>query len=51
MDPFAGSGSTLEAAELEGFDWIGVEKEDEYLPLIESRIDRARYDAFGDDLI
>lgn len=40
LDPFAGSGTTVEAAILEGFDVIGVEREAEYLPLIEARIAR-----------
>lgn len=40
LDPFAGSGATLEAALLEGYDSIGIEREPEYLPLIQQRIDR-----------
>ncbi len=47
LDPFAGSGTTLEAAILEGFDAIGIEREAKYLPLIQIRIDRARA-LFGD---
>ena len=39
-DPFAGSGTTIEAAMLEGFDVIGIEREPDYLPLIQARIDR-----------
>ncbi len=38
LDPFAGSGSTLIAAEQEGFAWIGVEKELEYCQIIEARL-------------
>ena len=41
LDPFAGSGTTVEAAILEGFNVIGIEREAEYLPLIQQRIDRA----------
>lgn len=41
LDPFAGSGTTLEAAVLEGFRSIGIEREAEYLPLILARIDRS----------
>jgi site-specific DNA-methyltransferase (adenine-specific) len=41
LDPFAGSGTTIEAAILEGFPVIGVERESDYLPLIQDRIDRA----------
>jgi hypothetical protein len=41
LDPFAGSGTTLEAAILEGFSVIGIEREAEYLPLIKARIERA----------
>ncbi len=37
LDPFAGSGTTLAAAILEGFDCVGVEMTDDYLPLIEGR--------------
>ena len=40
LDTFAGSGTTVEAALLEGFNVIGIEMTDEYLPLIQSRIDR-----------
>lgn len=38
LEPFAGSGTTLEAAILEGFDVIGIEREADYLPLIMSRV-------------
>lgn len=41
LDPFAGSGTTIEAAILEGFPVIGIEREADYLPLIQSRIDRS----------
>lgn len=42
LDTFAGSGTTIEAAMLEGFNVIGIERETEYLPLIEARIARAK---------
>lgn len=38
LEPFAGSGTTLMAATLEGFHAIGIEMTDEYLPIIEGRI-------------
>jgi site-specific DNA-methyltransferase (adenine-specific) len=38
LDPFAGSGTTLVAAVLEGFDAIGCEMTDEYLPIIQGRV-------------
>jgi len=41
LDPFAGSGTTVEACILEGFHCIAIEREAEYLPLIQARIDRA----------
>ena len=41
LDPFAGSGTTIEAALIEGFEPIGIEMEPDYLPLIQHRIDRA----------
>lgn len=40
MDPFAGSGTTIEACILEGFECIAIERESDYLPLIHSRIGR-----------
>lgn len=40
LDPFTGSGTTLEAAYLEGFESIGVELTPDYWPLIEARIER-----------
>jgi site-specific DNA-methyltransferase (adenine-specific) len=42
LDPFAGSGTTLVAAVLEGFDAIGCEMTDEYLPIIEGRVSWAQ---------
>lgn len=41
VDPFAGSGTTLEAAHMEGFRSVGVEMTPDYWPLIEERIRRA----------
>lgn len=38
LDPFMGSGSTGKAAVLEGFNFVGVEREDEYMPIAEARI-------------
>ena len=37
LDPFAGSGSTLVAAKREGFNFVGIELEDEYIPIVEAR--------------
>lgn len=42
LDPFAGSGTTLEAAALEGFLGIGVELEQRHLPLIAQRLSKTR---------
>ncbi|MGH8464712.1 MAG: DNA methyltransferase, partial [Pseudomonas sp.] len=38
LDPFLGSGSTGKAAVLEGFQFIGCEREDEYMPISTARI-------------
>jgi DNA modification methylase len=38
LDPFMGSGSTLKAAELEGFSAIGIEREAEYVAIARRRI-------------
>lgn len=38
LDPFTGSGSTGKAAILNGFDFIGIELTEEYLPIIEGRL-------------
>ena len=41
LDPFTGSGSTGKAAILEGFDFIGVEQNSEYIKIAEARIKAA----------
>ncbi|QDF17714.1 methyltransferase [Mycobacterium phage ChotaBhai] len=41
LDPFAGSGTTVEACLLEGFDCIAIENEPDYIPLIEQRLERS----------
>ena len=40
LEPFAGSGTTVEACILEGFRCIAIEREETYLPLIRQRIAR-----------
>ena len=42
LDPFAGSGTTLQAAMEEGFSAIGIEREAEYVNDIRNRISAAR---------
>jgi site-specific DNA-methyltransferase (adenine-specific) len=49
LEPFAGSGTTLVAAILEGFDAIGCEMTDEYLPIIEGRVAWAKREAAGEN--
>ena len=39
LDPFMGSGTTGIGAMLEGFDFIGIEMEEDYLKIAESRIE------------
>lgn len=46
LEPFAGSGTTLEACLIEGFDVIGIERDETYLPLIVSRIRKPLQTAF-----
>ncbi len=49
LEPFAGSGTTLEACVREGFDVIGIEREADYLPLIEQRLSKDHQQSlFGD---
>jgi DNA modification methylase len=38
LDPFLGSGSTGCAAVLEGFEFIGIDREPEYIAIVEARI-------------
>jgi DNA modification methylase len=40
LEPFAGSGTTVEAALLEGCNVLAIEKTEDYLPLINARIER-----------
>jgi len=41
LDPFTGSGSTGKAALLDGYKFVGIELTDEYLPIIEGRLNWA----------
>jgi site-specific DNA-methyltransferase (adenine-specific) len=41
LDPFTGSGSTGKAAILNGFDFIGIEMTEDYLPIIAARLKHA----------
>jgi len=42
LDPFTGSGSTGKAAILNGFDFIGIEMTEDYLPIIQGRLEHAK---------
>jgi site-specific DNA-methyltransferase (adenine-specific) len=42
LDPFTGSGSTGKAAKLEGFSFIGIEREAEYIAIARARIKNRR---------
>ncbi|HNR56136.1 MAG TPA: site-specific DNA-methyltransferase, partial [Flavobacteriales bacterium] len=42
IDPFSGSGSTGKAAVLEGFEFVGIEREAEYVAIAEARIAEAQ---------
>jgi site-specific DNA-methyltransferase (adenine-specific) len=41
LDPFTGSGSTGKAAVLNGFNFIGIEMTEDYVPIIEGRLKHA----------
>ena len=41
LDPFTGSGSTGKAAVLEGFRFIGIEEDEEYVAISNARISAA----------
>src|SRR5690606_17877987 len=41
LDPFAGSGSTLVAAKREGFNYVGLEREAEYVEIARARTGQA----------
>lgn len=45
LDPFMGSGSTGCAAALEGFDFVGIEREAEYFEIAQRRIEHWRDEA------
>lgn len=38
LDPFAGSGTTLVAAQLEGYSWLGCEMTDHYVEAAAQRL-------------
>ena len=38
LDPFAGTGTTLQAARDKGFNSIGIEQDADYIQLIETRL-------------
>jgi DNA modification methylase len=50
LDPFMGSGSTGKAAMLEGFRFVGIEREADYIEIARARIEAASREAglFGD---
>jgi len=45
LDPFMGSGTTGIACKLEGFDFIGIERDSEYMKIAEARIKATTYNA------
>jgi site-specific DNA-methyltransferase (adenine-specific) len=51
LDPFMGSGSTGKGAVLEGFRFIGIEREADYFDIARTRIDRVQRQATIFDLL
>ncbi len=51
LDPFMGSGTTGCAALIEGFDFIGIEREPDYLRIAEARIRHAARELGGGDTV
>jgi site-specific DNA-methyltransferase (adenine-specific) len=51
LDPFTGSGSTGKAALLDGFQFVGIELTEEYLPIIEGRLRWATEQGDDDDTL
>jgi hypothetical protein len=51
LEPFAGSGTTVEASVLEGFRCIGIEREADYIQLIESRLAKPMQQSLFDELM
>jgi DNA modification methylase len=51
LDPFTGSGSTGKAAILEGFQFVGAELTEDYLPIIEGRLKWALENRESDDTL
>jgi site-specific DNA-methyltransferase (adenine-specific) len=51
LDPFTGSGSTGKAALLDGFQFVGIELTEEYLPIIEGRLKWANEKVDEDDTL
>jgi site-specific DNA-methyltransferase (adenine-specific) len=48
LDPFMGSGSTGKGAALEGFSFVGIDREAEYVEIARRRIDAARLPLFAE---
>ena len=42
LDPFAGSGTTLVAAQELGFNFVGIEIEENYIPIINERLEKSK---------
>ena len=42
LDPFLGSGTTALAAEAEGFEWVGIEREAEYIAIAAARLNETQ---------
>lgn len=42
LDPFLGSGTTAQACEELGIDWVGIEIEEDYVPVINQRVELGR---------
>lgn len=49
LDPFMGSGSTGKAAAMEGFCFIGIEREENYVKIARRRIAAARSSMVSSD--